>query len=266
MTLRSRLSFSRHLQLEPGEGSTLFLLSLSLFLVIGSTAVTGRTVGRAMFLSGLPPEYIPVRFIAVTVGVVLTSLLYARIAGRFQSHHLIRRTTLMIIAGLLAFRLVLGTSIASNLWILGSFYVFLEIVMALNIVQFWTFASEIFNTRQAKRLFPIVTGASNFGSMLAGASITVLVPWLGTLDLLYVIAGMLAVNILLVNILGRRHQASHKQSVPPASASKQPKSGTKATQSALGFLRSSPLLGTMAVIVVLTTLVVNIIDYQFDLA
>jgi ATP:ADP antiporter, AAA family len=266
MSTRSRLSLSRHLQLEPGEGSTLFLLSLSLFLVIGSTAVIGRTVGRALFLSGLPSQYIPVRYLAVTVGVVLTSLLYGRISGRFRSHDLIQRTTLVMIVGLLAFRLVLGTSIASNLWILGSFYVFLEVVMALNIVQFWTFASEIFNTRQAKRLFPIVTGVSNFGSMLAGASITLLVPWLGTSNLLYVIAGMLGSNILLVRTLGRRQQASHEQSTLPTSVATQSKSGPKTAQSALGFLRTSPLLGTMAIVVVLTTLVVNIIDYQFDLS
>ena len=97
---------------------------------------------------------------------------------------------------------------------LGVFYVFLEIVMALNIVQFWTFASEIFNTRQAKRLFPIVTGAANFGSMLAGASITVLVPWLGTPNLLYVIAVMLAANFLLVGILGRSQPASAATRAP----------------------------------------------------
>src|SRR5262245_31851432 len=158
MTVHRRLSLTRYLPLEPGEGSTLFLLSLSLFLVIGSTAVIGRTVGRAMFLSGLPSQYIPVRYLAVTVGVVLTSLLYARISGRFRSHDLIQRTTLVMIVGLLAFRLLLNTPMAASLWMLGSFYVFLEILMALNIVQFWTFASEIFNTRQAKRLFPIVTG------------------------------------------------------------------------------------------------------------
>src|SRR6476620_4720376 len=171
----SRFSLERSLQLEAGEGRTLFLLCLSLFLVTGSTAVIGRTVSRALFLSGLPRQYIPVRYLAVTVGVVLTSLLYSRIAGRFRSHHLIQRTTLGMIAGLLVFRVLLSTALANNLWMLGVFYVFLEIVMALNIVQFWTFASEIFNTRQAKRLFPIVTGAANFGSMLAGASITVLV-------------------------------------------------------------------------------------------
>ena len=252
----------------------MFLLSISLFLVIGSTAVIGRTVGRALFLSGLPPEYIPVRFLAVTVGVVLTSLLYARIAGRFRSHHLIQRTTLVMIAGLLAFRFLLDTRIATSLWLLGSFYVFLEIVMALNIVQFWTFASEIFNTRQAKRLFPIVTGVSNFGSMLAGASVTLLVPWLGTSNLLYVIAGMLAANILLVRSLGRRQQASYEQSGLPASVStrasarsagEQSKSRPQSAQNALGFLHSYPLLGTMAIVVVLTTLVVNVIDYQFDL-
>lgn len=266
--LRNISSISRSLHLEPGERIPLLLLSLSLFLVIGSTAVIGRTVSRALFLSGLPSQYIPARFLAVTVGVVLTSLLYARIAGRIRTPHLIQRTTLAMIGGLFIFRLLLNTAIANSLWMLGAFYVFLEIVMALNVVQFWTFASEIFNTRQAKRLFPIVTGVSNFGSMLAGASITVLVPWLGTPNLLYVIAAMLGANILLVGILAGRQGASYDGGTPtpgasaPTTMAKQRKSDP---QSTLGFLRQSPQLATMAIIVVLITLAVNMIDYQFDL-
>lgn len=262
--MHNRLSIGRRLRIEPGEGGTLFLLSLSLFLVIGSTAVIGRTVSRSLFLSGLPPQYIPVRYLAVTVGVVLTSLLYARIAGRFGTAYLIQRTTLAMIGGLLVFRLLLSTAIANSLWNLGFLYVFLEVVMALSVIQFWTFASELFNTRQAKRLFPIVTGASNLGSMLAGASVTVLAPSLGTANLLYVIAGMLAANILLVGIISSRNGVSNKQQAFIRSpAAKQSRSGTR---SALGLLRRSPLLGTMASIVVLITLAVNIIDYQFDLS
>ena len=263
MSISNRFSLARQLQLEPGEGSILFLLALSLFLVTGATAVIGRTVSRALFLSGLPQQYIPVRYLAVMVGVVLTSMLYARIAGRFRSHQLIQRTTLAMIGGLLIFRFLLDTALANSLWMLGVFYVFLEIVMALNIVQFWSFASEIFNTRQAKRLFPVVTSAGNLGSMLAGASITVLVPWLGTPNLLYVMAVTLATNILLVGLIGGRQPASHGKTTPQTSVAKQSK-GTR--QNPLAFLRTSPLLATMAIIVVLITLVVNIIDYQFDLS
>ena len=169
--MHSRLSISRRLYLEPGEGGTLFLLSLSLFLIIGRTAVIGRTTGHALFLSGLPSQYIPVRYLAVTVGVVLVSMLYARIAGHFHSHHLIQRTILAMIVGLLAFRLLIDT-LANNLWMLDIFYVFLEIVLTLRIVQFWTFTSEVVNARRTKRQFPIVNAGGNLGSVLAGASIT----------------------------------------------------------------------------------------------
>ncbi len=261
-------SIPRRLHLEPGEGPSLFLLSLSLFLVIGSTAVIGRTVTRALFLSGLPSQYIPARFLALTVGVVLASLLYTRIVGRAHSQRmstplLIQRTTLATLGGLLLFRLLLDTTAAGNLWLLGTFYVFLEIVMALNIVQFWTFASEIINTRRAKRLFPIITGAGNLGSMLAGAAVAALVPWLGTLNLIYVIMLILAVNILLVRTLGSANQDLYEQSALPSPVIKQ-RNGERPNP--LGFLRHSPLLLTMTIIVVLITLAVNIVDYQFDLS
>jgi HEAT repeat protein len=261
--LPNHSSISRRLHLEPSEANTLFLLSFSLFLVIGSTAVIGRTVSRALFLSGLPTQYIPARFLAVTVGVVLTSLLYSRLTGRAHTPILIQFTTLAMLGGLFVFRVFLGTAVAGNLWFLGSFYVFLEIVMALNLVQFWTFASEVINTRRAKRLFPIITGAGNLGSMLAGAAVTVLVPLLGTLDLIYVIIFLLAVNVLLVRKLGRANQGLYELSILPALVTKK----SKGKQSnPLGFLRDSPLLVIMTIIVVLITLVVNIVDYQFDLS
>lgn len=260
---RKLSSIPHRLRLEPGEASTLLLLCLSLFLVIGSTAVIGRTVSRALFLSGLPTQYIPARFLAVTVGVVLTSLLYSRLTGRIHTPSLIQFTTLAMLGGLFVFRLFLGTAAAGNLWLLGSFYVFLEIVMALNLVQFWTFASEIVNTRRAKRLFPIITGAGNLGSMLAGAAVTVLVPWLGTLNLIYVIILLLAVNALLVRTLGHANQGLYELSILPAAITKKSK-GKRSNQ--LGFLRDSPLLLIMTIIVVLITLAVNIVDYQFDLS
>lgn len=256
-------SIPRRLRLESGETTTLLLLCLSLFLVIGSTAVIGRTVSRALFLSGLPSQYIPARFLALTVGVVLTSLLYSRISGRAHTPLLIQYTTLAMVGGLFVFRLLLDTAAAGNLWLLGSFYVFLEIVMALNLVQFWTFASEIVNTRRAKRLFPIITGAGNLGSMLAGAAVAVLVPWLGTVNLIYVIILFLAVNILLVRTLGRANQSLYELSVLPAPVKKTSKGKQPGR---LGFLRDSPLLLIMTLIVVLITLAVNIVDYQFDLS
>lgn len=256
-------TITRRFRLDPGEGATLLLLSLSLFLVIGSTAVIGRTVGRALFLSGLPTQYIPARFLAVTVGVVLTSLLYSRITGRAHTPRLIQMTTLAMLGGLLIYRVLLDTAFAGNLWLLGSFYVFLEIVMALNLVQFWTFASEIVNTRRAKRLFPIITGAGNLGSMLAGAAVAVLVPWLGTINLIFVIILSLAVNMLLVRTLGRANEGQYELRILPAPVSKKSKGEQPGP---LSFLRDSPLLLYMSIIVVLITLAVNIVDYQFDLS
>ncbi|HSF80486.1 MAG TPA: hypothetical protein VLA49_04610 [Anaerolineales bacterium] len=49
---------------------------------------------------------------AVTIGVVLASPLCARIAGHTRPHHLIQRITLVMIGGLLAFRLLLNIQLA----------------------------------------------------------------------------------------------------------------------------------------------------------
>ena len=259
--MHNAFSLTRRLNLEQAEGYTLSLLSLSLLVVIGATSVIGRTVGRSLFLSALPLQFIPFRYLAVTTGVVLASLLYNRLAGSFQRDRLIRWTTLAMIIGLLIFRVLLNTSLADSLWMLGGFYVFLEITMSLTIVQFWTFASDLVNTRQAKRMFPIINAAGNFGSLLAGAAVTILVVWLGTLNMLFIMMGLLAVYILLVERLGRgnTHQIAH--AVPAKTADKM----TGSLIQSLQITRRVPLLGIMLTIIVLVTLATNIVDYQFDL-
>src|SRR5947209_20418067 len=115
---RIRRLLSRPFKVEPGEGWTFCLLALSGFCVIAGCFVVGRAVSQSLFLSTLPPRYIPYRYIAVTVGVILASSLYARVAGRYRSDRLIMGSTALIIAGVLMFRLLLTTSLASSVWLL----------------------------------------------------------------------------------------------------------------------------------------------------
>lgn len=251
---------------RPDELGTFILLSVYIFMVIGGTFVIGRTVSRALFLSSLPQEAIPYRYIGVTFGVVLASSLYARVAARYRRDRLIYISTGVMILGILLFRAALFFPWAENLLFLGGMFVFLEIAATLSIIQFWTLASEILNSREAKRLFSPIMAIGNLGGILGGAITSVTVALLGTQNLLFILVFMLAIAMLCVWQLSHRHNDMiHLPATKIKITDETPPQKTTFLDN-LRELRNTPLLLSMAIIMVLITMVANIVDYQFDLS
>ena len=262
MTASLRDNLRRLYQIEEGEGRTFSLLALNFFLIIGGNYVIGRSVGRSLFLSNLPPQYIPLRYIIVTAGVVFTSLAYARYNASFRLDRLIIGSTAVMALGILLFRLLLATPLAGSLLLLGGLFVFLEILAVLSTVQFWTLASDLLNSRKAKRLFGPISAMGGLGGILAGAFVSLFAAPVGTANLLFVLIACQVGCILCVWILGRQNETILQQ------ASGSPARGKPQNHSlSRGFweMRTVPLLLSMAAIGVVTTMVSNIVDYQFDL-
>ena len=65
------------------------------------------------------------------------------------------------------------------------FYIWIEIITVLSVIQFWLLAGEVFNPRQAKRIFPLVIAGGSFAGLGAGYSIKPFVEMYGSENLLY---------------------------------------------------------------------------------
>ena len=50
-------------------------------------------------------------------------------------------------------------------------YVFTDVVGALVVMQFWTFAGDIFAPREARRLFGVIAGGSTLSNLLFGTTL-----------------------------------------------------------------------------------------------
>ena len=115
-------------------------------------------------------------------------------------------TCMISAAGALGFRLLLATPSGHDLAPMCSLFVFIDVVGSLTVLLFWTFAGDIFDAREAKRLFGLIAGGSAvsnvlFGALLAGAADSVLPE-----DLLYAIATALlicALTVLYISIYCR---------------------------------------------------------------
>ncbi len=75
-------------------------------------------------------------------------------------------------------------------WASTGFYFFGLILGILVISQFWTLANEVYDPRQAKRIFGFIGGGSSLGG-IAGSSLTLQAKAIGTTNLLLVSAALI---------------------------------------------------------------------------
>jgi ATP/ADP translocase len=87
-------------------------------------------------------------------------------------------------------------------WVIPILFILMEVIVSLSILQFWMLAGEVFDARQAKRLFSILGAGGSVAGMLAGYSLKPFVKTFGSDKLLYltiIFIGMYVFMGLLIN-------------------------------------------------------------------
>ncbi len=80
------------------------------------------------------------------------------------------------------------------------FYIWVNCYGIIVPVQAWTFANRVFDTRQARRLFGLIGSGASAGAIVGGLLARVLVGMIGTVNLLLVLAGLIALCAVVVNM------------------------------------------------------------------
>ena len=94
--------------------------------------------------------------------------LYGSAVRRMPRQHVVPLTQSAIIVMLVVFWALLRTD---AVWVTSALYLFAQMLGILLISQFWTLANEVYDARQAKRLFGLIGGGACLGGAL-GNSIT----------------------------------------------------------------------------------------------
>lgn len=238
------------LKVRTGEVRRTGFMFLVLMTLVGSF-VTGRIIRDTLFLD-IPniKAQLPIMYVVAAVAVAIFTFIVARIADRMS------RTTFMISAiavmnvTLIASRFVIERH---TKWFPYAFYVWIDVFGSVMIVQFWTFANEVFNAREAKRLFAIIGGGGVVATILVGMGVGQNAKRLGLANLLYVLIGILIVNAFAL-ILAKR--AAPKQEIVSRAAQKAQKKGA---------VFSSAYLRLIAATTVCTFLATTLGDYEFKL-
>ena len=253
------------LRLEPGEGLRVGLMLLYSVAVVGGVVITGQLVSRSLFLSALPATDIPYKFILPPLALMVAVGVYARIAPRFRRDHLIMATCAIMILAVAGFRLLLSSGIRQEFGTLCALFVVFDVIGDLAMLQFWTFAGDLFNAREARRLFGLISGGSAVSNLAFGLVLSSTADLVRPENLTFAMIASLAVCAICAGILGRRH----RRSLAEVASESLPATGDEdegGFLSAFAEISRSPLLVSMSGIVILVAVVSNIADYQLDLA
>jgi ATP/ADP translocase/HEAT repeat protein len=246
------------LKIRPGEATKVLLMATYLALAV-STFITGRIARDSLFLSVFSKEDLAYMYISVAVMVPLPAYLYARIADKFRRDRLILATLGLIVLGMIVCRGLLETRQA---WVFIVLYNFVEVFGTFLILQFWTFAGDLFSSREAKRLFPFIGTGSVLASVACGMSITGLVKVIGTDNLLLVQIALMIGCFAIVMRLGKMERARLKEVVVQKHRPGRTKTRFQVKNQVENVFHSKHLK-IIAGMTVATFITVPLIDYQF---
>jgi ATP:ADP antiporter, AAA family len=252
-------------KVRPGEYTRVALLFLLYLAIISTGFVVGRTVASTLFLHRLDKSLLPYTYAALAIAVSLASAFYARISGKMRRDRMFLYTCLLFFLGLVSFRGLLYV-FPTSLIVVGSLYVFIDVLSILCITQFWTLAIEVFDTREAKRVFGFIGGGSAIAMLSFGALVRGIVPAIGTVNLIYLMAGeMIGCMVLLWLIgeyYGNRIQVASEEK-PRRQDKKNHGTGLFADFNRL--LRTRHL-ATVAAITAVMAVAITLIDYQWKMS
>ena len=242
--------------LRPGEGQSAGLLFFCLFLLLTFQIAT-KTVRQSTFIDSLGAARLPLVYLLVALISYPILRLYNRIVDRIRVDQLLSFSCLVVAGILVLFWWLMDKPWA---WVAVAFYVFTSIVYGLLASQFWLFANHLFDPRQAKRLFGFIGAGALLGGILGGQIARLASAAFGTGTVPLVAAGLL----LLVAVLMHRarelgQSAGHEDEGGRQSKLDKAKGGFE-------ILQQSRPLQTIAAVVILTVMVAQIVDLQFNWA
>ena len=237
---------------RPGERRLTFVLFLHSLFAVGSF-MTGRSVRDALFLVHGDRALLPWMYVLSAAGVTFTGVIYARYAAKIRRDRMAALTSSFFAVFFIGAYLV---ERSHEQWVYSALYVYVEIMGALCLMQFWTLANELFNAREAKRLYGLIGAGGTVANIVIGLATAWIAKRFGASSL------MLLCTVLLVGTAVASWFAGSygRQRIFAKAAS-----GKKVEKRTGGASRvfSSGHLRIVAALAALTFFVTTFVDFEF---
>ena len=245
-------------QLRDGESTTALLMFLYSFLAMTSYNIV-KPITRSEFISSLGADNLP--WVQFGVGVLIGFLMqgYTVLMKPVPKRWTIPVTQAGM-AGLLLLFWFLFTTIGAD-WIAVAFYVLALILGILLISQFWTLANDVYDARQAKRIFGFIGGGASLGGATGAGLTAYLVESLGAKQMLLLSASIMGLCFFIVTFIMKREKAAGT-----SDATKTGEEDSVSSGEAIQLLRSSRHLQVIALVIGFAAIGAAIIEQQLNMA
>ena len=240
----------------------LFLWSALLLFLIRSSNIIFNNFAETAFLKRFGVEYLPMIFIINSVSTFFIMGLITGIIARLPGYRLL--SYMLVICGTtvagLRFVVPFGFEILYPiLYILKAQY---EVMLAL---FFWNLANDLFNTRQSKRIFPLITAGGVMGGVIGSFGTPFLAKAISIDNLMFIYLGTTLTGALVVRYMGILFP-SLLPSEKKAKKVKRRLSLRDEFKKVLPLIKESALVKVLIMLTLLPNVVIPIINYQFNYA
>lgn len=187
-------------RIEPHELKAVLLSFLFVFLLMAAYFIL-RPVRNAMASDWTDPELSLLwtgTFVFSLIGVTV----YGGIIPRVKFKNLVPGVYVFFTLSFFAFYFA-GMLVESREWLNAAFYIWVSVFALFHVSVFWSFMADIYNRRQAPRLFAFIAAGSSLGAITGPAITILLAEVFGTYELLLVAAVMLLLPIPIIAVLHR---------------------------------------------------------------
>jgi len=241
---------------------SLFLWSSLLLFLIRSSNILFNNFAETAFLKRFGVEYLPIIFMINSVSTFFIMGMIAGIMARLPGNRLL--SYMLVVSGTtvaaLRFVVPLGFELLYPiLYILKAQY---EVLLGL---FFWNLANDLFNTRQSKRLFPLITAGGVMGGVIGSFGTPFLLRVISIDNLMFVYLGTSLAGALVVHRMGTLFPTL----LPSEGKAKKVKGRTSLKEEfrkVVPLIKESGLVKMLIALTLLPNVVIPIINFQFNYA
>lgn len=176
----------------------------------GSAIALFFTASISIFLKHLQASDIPKVYLLAAVLLWLIGLLYHKLEINLSIKRLIYVVVIINTSLILLFRLFYEFFYLET-WYLYLFLAVFNVLYLLDNLEFWGLAAQIFDVRQSKRLFGVISAGDIPAKMIGYFSAYLIIPFIGTENLLLVAAFLSSISFFLLNPLFKHSNLTNLQ-------------------------------------------------------
>ncbi len=258
-----RAWLGRIFDIHPEDWRPLLLLQL-LIVAICAVLAAAKTVSNSLFVSHVGVSFLPYGYMASALMLAASGVLLIPLVDKMPRLAIYRFTCLGL--GCL-FALCYAVMLSDQTWVYYLAYLAASIADSLLFLEFWLIAADLCDSRQAKRVFPLVIGWSLIGGMLGSFGTKLLVPHTGTKPLLLICAGLLVATIGIVRAIRKafpKETAAPDQTPLPKGQSAQGIGLWARFRLDWRIVRESPLVRLICLSLVLYSVLAFLTDFLFN--